>query len=223
MNEKIAVVAVHPDDETIGAGGSILRFKSEGADVFWVVLTNVHVQHGFKAEDVATRSKEIIEVSEHYKFNDTFLLDFPTTQLDRLPKGEIISAISKVFKTVNPTTVILPFLGDVHSDHRVGFECAYTCTKNFRYPSIKKIWMMETSSETDFSLPGQHNAFSPNVFVDISGFIQKKEEIFRLFKSEIGQHPFPRSIENLYALATVRGATAGVHYAEGFMNIKTVL
>jgi LmbE family N-acetylglucosaminyl deacetylase len=223
MKEKIIVVAVHPDDETIGAGGSLLRFKAEGKEIYWMVLTNIHVQHGFRAEDVETRSKEITEVSKLYNFNDTFLLDFPTTQLDSLPKGEIISAISKVFRTVNPTTVILPFLGDVHGDHRTGFECAYTCTKNFRYPSIKKIWMMETSSETDFALPGQHNTFSPNVFIEISDFIQKKEEIFSLFKSEIGQHPFPRSIENLYALATVRGATAGVKYAEGFMNIKTVL
>ena len=36
------------------------------------------------------------------------------------------------------------------------------------------------------------------------------------------KHPFPRSAENLKALATFRGATAGVRYAEAFMILKEI-
>ena len=83
--------------------------------------------------------------------------------------------------------------------------------------------MMETLSETDFGLPGQHQSFAPNLFVDISPYQEKKEEIFRVFESEYAPHPFPRSIENLHALALNRGATAGCFFAEAFMNIKTII
>ena len=52
--------------------------------------------------------------------------------------------------------------------------------------------------------------------------IDKKIEIMRVFKSEISKHPFPRSIQNIKALATFRGATAGVKYAESFMLLKEI-
>ena len=61
------------------------------------------------------------------------------------------------------------------------------------------------------------------MFVDISQVFEKKLEIMRIYESELGDHPFPRSERNLKALATLRGATAGCEYAESFMLLKEVL
>jgi LmbE family N-acetylglucosaminyl deacetylase len=102
------------------------------------------------------------------------------------------------------------------------FEAVYSCTKSFRYPFIRKIYMMETLSETDFALSTKEDSFVPNVFVDISEFLQKKIDIMRVFESEIADHPFPRSLRNIEALATLRGATAGCEYAESFMLLKEI-
>ena len=44
----------------------------------------------------------------------------------------------------------------------------------------------------------------------------------KVFKSELGKHPFPRSIKNIEALATYRGAIAGVKYAEAFQLLKYI-
>ena len=44
----------------------------------------------------------------------------------------------------------------------------------------------------------------------------------KIFKSELGEHPFPRSIKNIKALAIFRGATVGVNYAEAFQLIKYI-
>jgi LmbE family N-acetylglucosaminyl deacetylase len=223
MNDVIIVIATHPDDETLGAGGSLFRFKKEGAEIHWLILTAAFTEQGYAPDLVAKRDLEIQKLAALYAFDGVHRLNYPTTRLTEIPRGEIISAISSIFQKVKPSKVILPFYGDVHSDHRVGFECGYACTKVFRYPSIKNIWMMETSSETDFGLPGAHNAFIPNVFVDISDFIDNKEQAFHVFDSEMGQHPFPRSIENLRALAINRGAAAGVKYAEAFMHVKSII
>jgi len=116
----------------------------------------------------------------------------------------------------------LPFKSDVHSDHRKIFEAAYSCTKSFRYPFIKKIYMMEVLSETEFALSTKDDSFVPNVFVNISDYIDKKVEAMNVYKSEIDSHPFPRSEENIRALATYRGATSCCNYAESFMLIKEV-
>ena len=42
----------------------------------------------------------------------------------------------------------------------------------------------------------------------------------KIYNSELKKHPFPRSIKNLKALATYRGAFAGCKYAEAFYIVK---
>ena len=82
--------------------------------------------------------------------------------------------------------------------------------------------MMETLSETEFAPSTKEDSFIPNVFIDISEFFEKKIEIMKVFESEISEHPFPRSIRNLEALATLRGSTAGCEYAESFVLLKEI-
>jgi LmbE family N-acetylglucosaminyl deacetylase len=83
--------------------------------------------------------------------------------------------------------------------------------------------MMETLSETEFAVSTKDDSFIPNVFVDISKYINKKLEIMQIYESELQEHPFPRSIKNIKALATFRGATSGCYYAESFMLLKEIL
>ena len=136
--------------------------------------------------------------------------------------SELISKISSIVNKVKPNIIYLPFKGDVHSDHKYIFDAAYSCTKVFRYPFIKKIYMMETLSETEFSLSTKEDSFVPNVFVDISEYMDRKIEAMKIYESEMGDHPFPRSERNLRALATYRGATSRCNYAESFMLLKEI-
>ena len=81
---------------------------------------------------------------------------------------------------------------------------------------------METLSETEFAPSTKEDSFIPNVFIEISPFIDKKIEIMKVFESEIEDHPFPRSEKNIRALATYRGATSNCNYAESFMLLKEI-
>jgi hypothetical protein len=54
-------------------------------------------------------------------------------------------------------------------------------------------------------------------------WIEKKIEIMRLYESEIGEHPFPRSAEVIRALARLRGAQSGFLSAEAFMVVKEII
>lgn len=80
---------------------------------------------------------------------------------------------------------------------------------------------MEIVSETDFGRP--QNPFLPNYFVDITDFMEQKIEAAKIYDTELGETPFPRSVENIKALATIRGAAAGVKYAESFRLIKYII
>jgi LmbE family N-acetylglucosaminyl deacetylase len=218
MKNKVLIIAVHPDDETLGCGGTLLKHKANNDEIHWLICTDIDKNHLY----YEIRKKEIELVSKIYDFNSVYNLKLKTMQVDQYSMSKLIDKISKVINKIKPNIIYLPFKGDVHSDHRKIFEASYSCTKSFRYPFIKKIYMIETLSETEFALSTKEDSFIPNVFIDISRFIDKKIEIMRVFKSEISKHPFPRSIQNIKALATFRGATAGVKYAESFMLLKEI-
>ena len=82
--------------------------------------------------------------------------------------------------------------------------------------------MYECISETEFAPALAERLFLPNYFVDISNYFHDKIEIIKIYQSELAEHPFPRSIRNLEALATFRGASVGVEYAEAFQLIKFI-
>jgi len=216
--DKILIIAVHPDDETLGCGGTLLKHKANGDEIHWMIATESRIGSDF----YIARAKEIEKVNKLYNFTSVHNLKLKTMQVDEYSMSELIGKISKVINEVQPNIIYLPFKGDVHSDHRKIFEAAYACTKSFRYPFVKKIYMIETLSETEFAPSTKEDSFIPNVFVDITEFIDKKLEIMKVFKSEIDEHPFPRSIRNLKALATLRGATAGCEYAESFVLLKEI-
>ncbi len=218
----VLVVAVHPDDETLGCGATLLKHKEQGDDIHWLICTEIKESQGFSKEQVQNRDEEIKKVAEMYQFNSVHRLGLSTMKVDEYSMSELVTQVSSVMNEVRPSILYLPFKGDVHSDHQVLFNAAYSCTKSFRYPFTQKIYMMETLSETEFALSTKEDSFIPNVFVDVSGFLDKKLEIMKLFKSEIAEHPFPRSLKNIKALATLRGATCGCEYAESFMLLKEI-
>ena len=82
--------------------------------------------------------------------------------------------------------------------------------------------MCEVISETDFSPALPENIFIPNVFVDISNFIERKHEILNVFESELLSSSYTRSIEAILALSKYRGSQINVNYAEAFMLLKEI-
>lgn len=218
--EKYLIVATHPDDETLGAGGLMLRKKAEGNKVFVLNMTHMDTLYGYSDDNIQQRNNEIDKMVESYNLDGYYNLKLKPAGLDSYEEGELLHKIADVFNDVKPSVVILPYHKDVHSDHRITFDMCYSCTKNFRYPYIKKVLMMETPSETDFAF--YESGFKPNYFVNISDYIDKKIEISKIFKSEIHEHPFPRSEKNIRAYGTIRGAVMGVDCAEAFALVKSI-
>lgn len=222
---KTLIVAPHPDDELLGCGGTLLRRAAEGGTVAWLLMTAITEDGGWAAERIQQRAAEIDRVREGLKIaqHHLYALGFPTAELDRIRMNILVAKISEVFTEFEPDDVLLPYSGDVHSDHRVTFEAASACTKWFRYPSVKRVMAYETPSETDFGIDPKDTGFRPNVFVDISGQLDKKLELMRIYELEMGEFPFPRSDAALRALAQLRGSQSGFEYAEAFILLREYL
>jgi LmbE family N-acetylglucosaminyl deacetylase len=219
--KKVMIFSVHPDDETIGAGGTILKLLNKGVEVHWVLMTKMD-PNMFSPESIKERDKVISEVQKFY--SGIYLHQFPfyTTKLDACPKGELVNSISQLVSKITPDTVFIPFGGDIHTDHKIAYEVLASLTKNFRYPFIKKVLAMEVLSESNFGHMSSVTTFFPNYYIEISENIDQKMHVIDFYKGEFLPHPFARSKEAIRALSIVRGSEINVSNAEAFQIIKMV-
>jgi len=218
---RILVIAPHPDDETFGCGGMILRAMREGAEVHWLIATTMEGGADYTEQQIFDREKVIESVGEAYGFAGIHRLAFPTAQLDRLGLKPLVDGIGEVISEIRPNEVFAPFRHDVHSDHRQVFDAVAASSKWFRSSVIERFLSYETLSETDFCIDPT-SSFNPTVFVDITSELPGKLEIVKLYPGELGEHPFPRSAESCRSLAQLRGSQSGFRAAEAFQLIREI-
>lgn len=219
---KVLVVSVHPDDETLGCGGTLLKHKKQGDELFWLIVTDVTEKQGYTQEYIVKRKKQIEEVSKKYLFKKTSNFKFQSTKLHLVDFSEIIEQISSVVQEIQPEVIYTVNRSDIHTDHQIAARAVISSTKSFRNQCIKRILMYECVSETEMAPPFPENVFVPHVYSDISEFIEQKIEIMKLYESELQAPPFPRSVENIRALARYRGSSISVQYAESFMLCREI-
>lgn len=221
-SRKLMVISTHPDDETLGMGGTLLKQKREGAELYWMIVTSTHAPNWDK-EVVRCKEAEIEAVAQAYHFQKTYRLGFPAALLNGSHRNNLIASMRNVMDEVNPEAVFLMYGRDIHTDHQLAFECAMVVTKPFRCPDLKSIFCYETLSSTEMTPPLPGNSFVPNAYCDISNYLEEKIRILGIYQSETQQFPMPRCSESVRALARFRGGSVGVPYAEGFMVLREML
>ncbi len=217
---RVLVLSAHPDDETLGCGGTILKHRKHGDRLFWLIATRPF-EPVYDAKVIEEKSEEVKKVATVYGFEKTYELGFETAKLETIPYGNLMSSIGQVLRDVIPDRIYLVNRSDVHSDHRILFESSMSVLKPFHKEfHTLKILSYECLSSTDAAPAMAAASFVPNVFSDISEFLSQKLEIMNLYQSESQKDPLPRGPEAIRALARYRGATVGVEYAEAFMLIR---
>jgi LmbE family N-acetylglucosaminyl deacetylase len=218
---RVLVIAPHPDDETLGCGGTLLKHIAAGDSVSWVIVTKAY-EPRWSTDVIERRERQIELVSAAYNFANRFRLTFPAARLDTVPLEDLLAAINEIVAEVKPDWIYTVHAGDIHSDHRVVFEATMSAVKSFNSANngVSRLLSYETISSTDAMPPGPTTVFLPNVYCDITPFLERKLEIMSLYEGEVHPYPLPRALESIRALARFRGATVATEYAEAFMLLR---
>jgi LmbE family N-acetylglucosaminyl deacetylase len=218
---KVLALSVHPDDETLGCGGTLLAHGDAGDELHWLILTQPHGPR-WTDDVIAQKRAEVDRVAEAYRMRDVTRLGLPTGQLDALPTSELMDAIGAVISAVAPDVVYTVHGGDVHTDHAAAFTALLSVLKPFHMARLgmRRVLAYETLSSTEAAA---RLTFAPNVFTDVSATIERKLEIMELYATEVQATPLPRSSSSIRALASVRGAAIGVEYAEAFVLVRELI
>jgi N-acetylglucosamine malate deacetylase 1 len=218
---RILICSAHPDDETLGCGGTILLHGRRGDEVLWLIATRGWTPR-WSEQTLAQKEAEIAAVAACYRFAQVVRLNLPASRLDELPFGDVLGPVSRAMGDLAPDEVYSVHPGDVHGDHRVLAKAVWASLKTFRGGrNVRRVLSYETLSSTDQSAPGGP-PFTPTVFVDVTATLDQKIEAMELYASELLAVPAARNAETIRALARVRGATAGVAYAEAFALLREI-
>jgi N-acetylglucosamine malate deacetylase 1 len=219
---RIAIIAPHPDDEVLGCGGTIAKLAAEGNEVFVIIATKAGPPL-FTEEFVERGRRESSAAHKLLGVKKTFFCELPAAALDVTRHSEINKELGKLINDLKPDLLFIPFLGDIHLDHQnIFLSSLVACRPNSaEYP--KKILAYETLSETNWNAAYLTPGFQPNVFFDVTDFIDVKLRAFSCYQSQIKDFPHERSLVALEALATLRGATVFCKAAEAFVLIREVI
>ena len=221
---RILVVVAHPDDETLGAGGTIARFARQGSEV-WVavVCDGVTARHSEveRQRSCATRACKTLGVGK------VVFCDLPDQRLDSLSLLDVIGPIERCVADLRPDIVLTHFAEDVNQDHGVVFHATMVATRPTPGSTVRTVMCFETASSTEWAAPFTGSTFAPSVYVDIESTLETKVEAMGVYGDthacELKPYPHPRSLEAVEIYAKRHGIAVGLAAAEPFMLVRGVV
>jgi LmbE family N-acetylglucosaminyl deacetylase len=199
----VLVVAPHPDDETIGAGGALVRHALAGDAVTILVATSGERTSGGgrRAHAVAAaREAECRAACADLGVGEPVFLRLPDGGLwDRLP--DLTAAVAEYGRDAH--VVYLPCLLDPHRDHRAtnaAVAAAGLVADTYGY----EVWS-----------PGPID-----VLLDVAQVYERKEQALRRYATALESVDYVRAARGLATYRSVVGGLGGSGFAEGFLRLS---
>jgi len=209
-NKKLALILIaHADDETLGAGGTILKLIEKGWLVNIVAISDGKLTVRGKEQD---NSKDFKKACKLLGVEKHSLLKFKDQKFDTEAVSDLANTVVNL--KLHPDLIITHHQEDLNKDHRITCEVA----KIIGRPKTKPISIL--GCEIPGSSFWNGKVFQANYFVDITKYIDLKIDAFAKYHNEIQEYPHPRSKKGLKLLAQYHGMQSGFKYAEAFNVIR---
>lgn len=219
-NKNILVVVAHPDDEILGCGGTIKRLVDEEGYEAYTLILGEGITSRDDRRDEKKRENDLKLLGENAHkankiigVNEVFLYDFPDNRFDTVSLLDIVKVIEKLKSEIKPEIIFTHYEKDLNVDHQITYKAVLTATRPVTDECVKELYSFEVLSSTEWNYP---LTYSPDVFFDISEYIQYKIKAMEVYTSEIRNYPHPRSLEGINIDAKSWGLKTGLEYAEAF-------
>jgi LmbE family N-acetylglucosaminyl deacetylase len=199
---SVLVLAAHPDDETVGCGGTIALLTTAGTPVTVLFASDGDATRGtpYSGEETARRRRAEAQAAVALLGGSTRHLGLPDTRLtDHV--DEIRAALQPVLDELTPDAVFVPWFLDGHADHRAVSDALAGC----RLGDVE-VWGYETWT------PLPHNRL-----VDVTATIDRKRAALAAHETAFLAFDVSAAIE-LGRWRSIHGLL-GRGYAEAFLAV----
>jgi len=214
--QKVLVIAAHPDDEILGCGGTLALHCRAGDEIAVVIACEGEsMRYGPGEVNLQKCAREALEI---LGVATVHMLGLPDQRLDSLSLVEVIRPLEEIVADFRPQIVYTHFGGDANRDHELLFKAALIATRPTQ-EGLETILAFETASSTEWSYP---RTFVPDTWVDIAETLDLKLRAMARYASEVRDYPHPRSLEGLTHRAKAWGSQACLDSAEVFMTVRRI-
>ena len=218
--QRVLIVAAHPDDEVLGCFGTVARLIDEGSEVYTLILGEGKTSRdGASSSEIVKLKDEIKKANEVIGVKEVFTKEFADNRFDSVNLLDIVKAIEEIKSQIKPDTIFTHYQKDLNIDHQKTYQAVITATRPMQGESVKEIYSFDILSSTEWNYP---ISFSPDFYVDINGYLDKKIEAMKCYNSELRDYPHPRSLKGIELSAKYWGMRVGLEYAEAFEMVRRV-
>lgn len=227
MSKTVLVVAAHPDDETLGMGGTIARLVGEGHTVHVATMTDgVGARHTLTDELHDARERREAEFRAAVRVvgaRSVVPFGFADNKMDGTPLLDVVRVVESLIAELRPATVYTHHAGDLNVDHQRTAQAVVVATRAYPGQTVQRVYAFEVPESTGWAPPGSL-PFVPARFVCLTrAHLLKKLEALRCYESEFRDPPHPRSPGGVGIQAEARGSQCGHHLAEAFAVLKEIV
>ena len=227
IKEKVLIIVAHPDDEVLGCGGYLSKYKN--SKEFKVIFIGEGTSCRFPKKNLTSKIKNEILNRQMQSIKALKYLGVKSFEYYNLPCGrfntvdiiDINKIIEKEIKIFRPNIIFTHNSSDCNNDHRVVNRSVMMATRPVILNSfVKCIFTFEVISSTEWNFEKQ---FSPNFFEILTKKnLKDKIKAFNFYKSEIQTGKMPRNKDGLKTLAKYRGKIISSEYAESYQMIRNI-
>ena len=217
---RILAVMCHPDDMELCCGGTLIKYKKQGHEVFVCHVANGNMGH------VEIMPEELREIRAKEAKKSCDMAGFRLISADigdlTINSGneEQLSKMIAIIRYAKPDVIITHSPNDYCSDHvetsKLVFKASFDASCPHFMPHLGEATAVTPIyySDTDSGMN-----FIPTEYVDITEEMELKEKMLSCHESQatwLKDHDGIDVVEEQRKLAALRGTQCGVKYAEGF-------
>ena len=222
MAKRILVFGAHPDDETIGVGGTIALFSDAGYEVYVVTFCwsekgdwsdTGYAKAEWKEKISEMRRREALAADKVLGVRERIGLGLPTQGV--VNDRETYQRVVEIIRRVRPIAIFTHYGEDKHRDHRavsqITEEAWWKASENV-LADLGEPWRARTLFFYEVLELFTH----PTHIVDVTETFQRKIEALHCFESQM---PVLGDIVGyVEGLARARGYLIGAKYGEAFLR-----
>jgi len=194
------VLAPHPDDESVGMGGTLALGAQRGLEIKLVLVTD-----GEQGGEPWVRRQEALCATK--------VLGLPAPEFWNLPDREVFQHLGmlasnlKRLKVQRFKTIFVPSFQEFHPDHRAVTLGTLSFLQEVAWSG--EVWLYEISRQGEV-----------NRLVVIDQVRARKSQAIACYQSQLAQAPYQELAQALDWLRAYSLSPRGVRHAEGFLAAK---